>query len=542
MGHVGLNVTAAILVKATIVMVIAVFVLDSSFTRRALTLIKVCHICELLGDRFPYACDLCDLSFHKDCAESTPEINYSCHPIHTLKRLTSVPSYIDGKCYLCGIKIHNVFYHCSICNFSVDVDCAKNPPLYTLFNPKAHGHQLTLLPRRAFVCNACGMDDDRNPYICVECNFMIHISCINIPRIIKISRHVHPICYNYSLPAGKWKCEVCQKEIIWTCGAYSCSKCPGSAIHVKCATKFGIWDGIEHEDVSEYSEDFSSYEVIEEGVIKYFGHEKHTLKLKEESDANDECKWCKVCRYPIFSSPFYDCMKCDAFIIHQKCAYLPKKITDSFYKLPLTLVFDTYGLCLCNACQNFFEGSAYKSAGNRVSLDVRCGSISEPFVHESHPPHSLYIKYSKGEFCNACGDKECLVLSCEECEFFLDIKCSILPKMVKHKNDKDHFLILRYGEKTREQFWCEICEEDLNPNKWFYSCDHCGITFHIKCTFGDFIWINPGGEAESTYMVIPNNYASRPVCNECDSRCQYPLFLTETGGRRARIYNVWGKF
>ncbi|CAH8386729.1 unnamed protein product [Eruca vesicaria subsp. sativa] len=482
-----------------------------------------CRICELPDDRFPYGCHLCELRFHKDCAESPPEINYSCHPYHPLKLLTRVPSYIDGKCCLCGNKLHILFYHCSICNFSVDLDCVKSPPPVTLINLKSHGHQLTLLPQRIFVCNACGMSDDPNPYVCFQCNFMIHRSCINMPNIIKINRHVHRISYNQRLNAGDWKCGVCKKEIIWTCGAYSCAKCPGLAFHVKCATKFGIWDGVEHEDIFEDMTDLNSYEEIKEGVIKHFSHEKHTLKLKEESDANDECMWCDICSYPIFSSSFYDCMECDEFTVHQKCAHLPKKIKDSFYMLPMTLVSRFDELFICSVCQNFVRGSAYISDNNNLSLDVRCGSISEPFVHESHP-HSLYINYSTGDkSCIACGNKASVVLSCEECEFVLDIKCSILPKMVNHKNDKDHLLSLCYGENSSVQYWCEVCEEDLNPNKWFYSCDHCGITCHIKCTLGDFIWIKPG--KVDRFSLIPNYRINRLVCGVCKSRCKFPSVL-----------------
>ncbi|CAB78643.1 reverse transcriptase like protein [Arabidopsis thaliana] len=98
-----------------------------------------CHLCGLQDDRFPYACNLCNLSFHKDCAESTPEMKYSCHPKHILKRLTRVPS--------------------------VDINCAKNPLPSTIVHLKAHEHLLTLMPQRNFVCDACGMDDDPNPYI-----------------------------------------------------------------------------------------------------------------------------------------------------------------------------------------------------------------------------------------------------------------------------------------------------------------------------------------------------------------------------------------
>ncbi|XP_024004780.1 uncharacterized protein LOC18028560 [Eutrema salsugineum] len=479
-----------------------------------------CHLCGLLDDRFPYVCNLCDLSFHKDCGESTPEINYSSHPKHPLKCLTRIPS--------------------------VDVNCAKNPPPFTLVHPKAHAHPLILMPQRSFVCNACGMDDDPNPYVCPQCNFMIHRNCIDIPRIIKINRHVHRISYNHCLDVGEWRCGVCRKEIKWTCGAYSCSECPDFAIHLRCATKFGIWDGIEHESISEDTLEVKSYEVIEEGVIKHFSHEEHTLKLKEESDGNDEYMLCKACTYPIFSSPFYYCMECDDFILHQKCAYLPKKKIDPFFKMLMTLrPFDD--VLLCDACKNYSQGFIYVSDNKEIYLDVRCGSISEPFVHESHPLHSLYINYSaRDSFCSACGDRETMVLSCDECGFVLGIKCSILPKMVKHKYDKAHFLFLCYGEQTSDRYWCEICEEVLDPEKWFYSCNHCGITFHVKCTLGDFTWIETRGETSvgnSRYRYcIPNNRINRPVCDGCDSRCEFPTIYKLYGDTLCSLQCLQRKF
>ncbi|KAG7547389.1 Protein kinase C-like phorbol ester/diacylglycerol-binding domain [Arabidopsis suecica] len=486
-----------------------------------------CHLCGLHDDRFPYACKLCNLSFHKDCAESTPEIEYSCHPKHILKRLTRVPRYTDGKCCLCRNKLHYIFYHCSICNFSVDVNCAKNPLPSTIVNIKAHEHLLTLMPQRNFVCDVCGMDDDPNPYVCLPCNFMIHRNCIDKPSVIKIYRHDHRIYYNHCLDAGDWKCGVCNKEIKWTCGAYSCSKCPDFAIHPRCVTRLGIWDGIELEGIPENNLEIKSYEVIEDGEIRHFSHEEHNLKLKEESDANNKCMWCKACNYPIYSNSFYSCMECDDFILHKECAYLPKNKIDPFYNMLTTLITNDNRIGICNACENVSQGFSYVSDDRKIILDVRCGSISEPFVHESHPLHSLYISRStEDKFCIACGDKATMALSCEECEFILDIKCSTLPKMVKHKNDKDHFLSLCYGEKTSDQYWCEICEEELNARKWFYSCDDCGITFHIKCTLGDFRWMYPKGKDESlqTYM-IPNNHINRPVCCCCESRCQFSSIL-----------------
>ncbi|KAG2296573.1 hypothetical protein Bca4012_001936 [Brassica carinata] len=458
----GLKCEGCNLVKTTILMVLVAFILDSFFTKNLKThehclylipkmVMFTCHLCGLSDNRFPYACNLCDLSFHKDCTESTPEINYSCHPKHILKRLTHVSKYTNEKCCLCGNKLYNVFYHCYICNFS------------------AHEHSLTLMPQRSFVCNACGMDDDPNPYVCLPCNFMIHKNCIDMPRIIKINRHDHRIYYNNFLDTRDWKCGVCHKEMSWMFGAYSCSKCPDLAIHLRC--------------ISDKILEVKSYEMIEEGVIKHSGHADHTLKLKEESDTNDKWMWCKACLNPIFFSPFYSCMKCDDFILHKKCAFLPTKKIDSFYKTLVTLITtpdssDT--IFVCNACQYVFQGFHYKSDDGNIFLDVRCGSISDSFSHESHLLHLLYITYStEDKICNACGDKETM-----------------------------------------------ICEEELNPDKWFYSCEQCGLTFHIKCTLGDFTWMKQKGEDDSSRVfAIFNNRITRPICNVCHSRCQFSSTL-----------------
>uniref|UniRef100_A0A0D3A7S7 Phorbol-ester/DAG-type domain-containing protein n=1 Tax=Brassica oleracea var. oleracea TaxID=109376 RepID=A0A0D3A7S7_BRAOL len=485
---------------------------DSKIHEHLLSLVPemvsfTCHLCQVLDDRFPFVCNLCDLSFHQDCAESISEINYSCHPQHPLKRFTRVPNRTGENCCLCGNKLHNVFYHCSVCNFSVDINCVKNPPPFSLLQPKAHEHPIILMPQRSFVCNACGMDDDPNPYVCPQCNFMIHRNCVDKPQVIKINHHDHRIYYNHYLDSDDWECGVCQKEIKWTCGAYSCPKCQDFAVHLRCATKFGIWDGIELEGISETNIELKSYEVVEEGLIKHSSHQNHVLKLNEESDADVEAIVCEACVYPVFCGPFYSCTECDNYILHQKCAHLPKKKIDSFYKMDITLFpcdkMETI-LGLCEVCQHFFQGFRYITKDD-ITLDMRCGSISEPFFHESHPHHPLYIDFTGNKTCKACGDEATFILSCQECGYFLDIKCPFLPNKVKHKYDKNHFLFLCYGKNPSDQYLCEICEEELNSEKWFYRCDECCITFHIKCTLGDLISLKQIVDAEPIKLEVIRN-------------------------------------
>ncbi|CAN6969753.1 unnamed protein product [Brassica rapa subsp. trilocularis] len=242
------------------------------------------------GDGFPYKCDECDVSFHVDCVwhpeaselNYSPEVNHSYHSLHPLKLLTGEPpEYSDGKCRLCGTDIGEYFYHCSSCNFTVGFHCVLNPPQKSLVDPKVHDHQLTLLPRLdSFTCNACGLKGDRSPYACFDCGFMIHQDCLGLPRVININRHDHRVYRTSVLGDATMNsvCGVCRKKVGWTCGGFSCKRCPGYVVHSKCATRDDVWNGEELEGVHEEEEDTEPYVVIDENTIQHFSHKEHYLR------------------------------------------------------------------------------------------------------------------------------------------------------------------------------------------------------------------------------------------------------------------------
>ncbi|XP_024012435.1 uncharacterized protein LOC18016606 [Eutrema salsugineum] len=492
-----------------------------------------CNDCQNNTDyrRNPWRCDLCYKVWHLECIPSSPdEINHPFHPYHPLKLLIDgPPDYSHGNCGTCKQDLKRFFYHCSICDFSMHVRCANDPPPPYVDSPWCHKHTLTLMARNdTFTCNACGMHGEQCPYVCAPCGLMFHRDCITLPHVININRHDHRVSHTYSLGFGLWKCTICHQKIDWRYGAYSCSKCPDFFFHSKCATRKDVWDGVELEGVPEEFVDVSPFKVIDDGVINHFSHDEHNLRLIDE-DAIDRDKsiQCEACTGSIFSDKHYSCMECD-FFIHETCANLPLQKRHGLCTKPLTLLTikkDTENrLFQCTACEKVSNGFRYE-CGDTI-LDVRCASMSWYCDYECHP-HTLFLTTLDRETCGACLETDKQVLHCVECKFTLDFKCATLPKKIKHRCD-DHFLSLCFGEKEkpRGKYWCEVCETVLDPQKWFYSCGDCGVVCHIRCVLGDLWNAKPdllGSGDGGILKLVPNDSMSRPKCGSCGSRCQQPL-------------------
>ncbi|KAJ4908469.1 Cysteine/Histidine-rich C1 domain family protein [Raphanus sativus] len=199
-----------------------------------------------------YRCVECNFSLHKDCVDRC-----LTHPFHCSHFLKILPTASLDKnendhhhdCHFCKKRLPFVLARCTICNINMDLTCLGHVPPRTIFQPKHHTHSLTLLPRLVtFTCNACGVESDRNPYVCLSCNLMVHKDCIDLPRVISINRHDHRISHTFHLGQSQgqdrdWECGVCRKKINWVYGAFKCSRCPSYAVHSRCAIRSEVWDG-----------------------------------------------------------------------------------------------------------------------------------------------------------------------------------------------------------------------------------------------------------------------------------------------------------
>ncbi|XP_010412601.1 PREDICTED: uncharacterized protein LOC104698924 [Camelina sativa] len=502
-----------------------------------------CEVCNTdinINEQKLYECRFCNVLFHWECVGIIPDVYHTFHPKHPLELCRyGAPGYADEDCLLCGKKFDrrsyncDQVYHCDVCNVAICKEyCMANPPPVSVVSPTTHEHKLHLVPRLVnFTCNACGTAGDRSPYFCLQCNFMIHRDCIDLPRVININRHNHRISYTRHLGHGNWTCGVCRKKVDGFYGAYSCSKCPSYAVHARCATRNGVWEKVELEGTPE-EEELAPFEVVDENHIKHFSH-GHNLTLNKAGKNIHESKLCEACVSQINDGPFYDCERCD-FILHETCASLPKKIRNVSDNTPFTLQTDT-SRRKCFACYQYFTGFKYKSG--RITLDVRCSSIIEPFLHESHP-HPLYYEVfssKRGKKCSACDRTHVFIstLWCDECEFQLDFGCATLPRKVMNQRYDDHPLYLSYGETKEDgQLWCEACETKINPKEWSYACNLCGITLHVSCVVGDFSYHIPGHISLDDFskgVVVPNTSICRPHCFRCSSRCKLPYILQVDG-------------
>ncbi|XP_010538060.1 PREDICTED: uncharacterized protein LOC104812545 [Tarenaya hassleriana] len=501
-----------------------------------------CGCCGRVGNDYTYYfCHECDESFHRECVESPPEMNHPYHPRHQL-RLFFFSESPRISCHCCRLLPPGFIYLCSICDFTMDAICAKKRPLLAIDHPKIHEHTLSLFPRQvSFTCNACALvnDDGWPVYVCLRCDFMIHRDCIYLPRVIKMSRHPHRLAYSHALPSGEpSSCGVCRREVNIEFGGYTCTKgCSNFVAHSKCATRRDVWDGKELEGVPEDADamkDVDPFEQIGEGIICHFSHRHHHLRINEESRVYDDSRFCRACTLPVhYDGGFYSCMQCD-FTLHERCANLPRKLHHPLHPHPFTLQIDNIGdwfgtgCFMCNICQRSCSGFMYQCPDEDCDfkLDVRCASISEPFSFDGHL-HPLFLTSSPGttSSCQVCRSEERKVLNCIECDFTLCIKCATLPYRIKYKHD-GHLLALGYGDEASGIYWCEVCEEEVNPEGKLYTCDECCLTLHVDCVFGVDSYITPGQTIVYKSLeveTLPNNRVCRPTCKVCCRRCQHRI-------------------
>ncbi|CAN8288710.1 unnamed protein product, partial [Cochlearia groenlandica] len=488
-----------------------------------------------------FRCRSCNGVYHEEEYEKAPlEIKHPLHPRHDL-HLVLLFSSEKRACYCCDEVLERVFYLCFNCDFAINIACLEKPRVLTIDHPKWHEHTLALFPRQtSLTCNVCALTNSTTCpfYMCPPCDFVIHQSCISLPRVVRISRHPHRMGFISSFDQGDWSCGVCRTKIDNDYRGYSCIKddCYYVA-HSKCATQSNVWDDIDLEGVLEETEEeeVEPFVRISDGIIRHFSHDHHHLRLDENTSKDyDENKQCEACVTPIYFGNFYSCVECD-FILHETCANLSRKKYHPIHPHILTLSpvggnEDVMDHKDCSACCRFLGGCfKYECVKEDCNfwLHVQCAAISEPLAHESHV-HPLFLTSKPGVTrpCHVCTVYKTETFNCIECDdFALCFRCASLPPKVRYKHDK-HILALSYGEENNTMtYWCEACETEINTGERFYMCDeNCCVTLHVDCLIGRDLYRKPGSSFllfdEMVVRVLLNkHHMTRPLCSNCKKRC-----------------------
>ncbi|CAH2069830.1 unnamed protein product [Thlaspi arvense] len=357
----------------------------------------VCHICGLIKNLDPtYICVECIFVIHKNCIGFPHVIRISRHQ----HRLSFTPSLPPGElsCGVCHKLVDNNYgaYSCSKGEaFFAHSKCALNPKVWDgkhldevpeeddiiddgepfkriadgiILHPY-HTHNLRLEIIKAFdenkYCRGCSVPIYEGQfYSCMECDFILHESCANAPRMKRHPLRPHPLTL-VAATIGPGNNE----------GIFYCSVCSYYGTGFFYEDKIG--DTV-------FRLDLRCASITE--PYQYQGH-KHPLFLPLEPSREARCQTCK---YQSYDWKINYCIECD-YIICFRCATLPYKVR---YK------HDDHFLTICDG----------KEAGDEPDWCEICeGKIEEIKEREYHGDQTKELRFYKCDDCCTTLHVECLL-------------------------------------------------------------------------------------------------------------------------------------
>ncbi|GKB34240.1 zinc finger, PHD-type, C1-like protein [Tanacetum coccineum] len=150
---------------------------------------KTCSRCQetLVGKGYACSEKNCGFQLDEACFNLKKEIWHNSHPAHPLALLSSTNEYEDGM-FICGACLNSntgFTYHCSICQYDLDIKCAN---LKETVKRDDHEHAFKLYyecplkeDEYTFYCDFCNevVSQDHWTYYCQECNYGTHSDCVD---------------------------------------------------------------------------------------------------------------------------------------------------------------------------------------------------------------------------------------------------------------------------------------------------------------------------------------------------------------------------
>ncbi|XP_010483048.1 PREDICTED: uncharacterized protein LOC104761629 [Camelina sativa] len=292
----------------------------------------VCTYCAMIEKLDPtYICIECVFVIHEGCIGFPHVIRISRHP-HRISFTSSLPSG-NLSCGVCRKQVDNNYgaYSCKKCAaYFVHSKCATHKYIWDgielagipeeedeiddgepfkriadgiILHP-FHSHHLQLEIDDASdiikYCRGCALPIGEDEfYSCMECDFILHGSCANAPRMIRHPLYPHPLTlYVANMVPANAK------------GTFFCDKCH------RDGTGFFYWHSVGEDS---FCLDLQCASIIE--PFEYQGHQ-HPLFLPWNPD--EKRTLCQMCKYESNLSKL-ECTICNYSICY-RCAALPYKV------------------------------------------------------------------------------------------------------------------------------------------------------------------------------------------------------------------------
>ncbi|KAJ0833887.1 putative chromatin regulator PHD family [Helianthus annuus] len=463
----------------------------------------LCNICRSSygpGDLY-YRCSQCDFDVDVKCAIKRQQKNIIYHPSHE-HPLVRIPKDLLYECDACGMKHEGVFYQCPKCvGLFIHSHCAFLPKKLQIqrytndFFDHIHPLELSYTFPKADqkskfnpLCRVCRQDFSKDHlwiYKCEKCRYYTHLNCatsrnepfmsiLTSPGAGKIIKNyedvVHPNLLH--LPFPDPSNSLLKHLFFKENGSSTCKTHDISHQHPLTLVDAGCRD----------------ITIPTSSRIKSISYHDPMKRIQ---------LLCDGCVRPITSGPIYVCDnegQCN-FVLHEWCSRLPAKLIDHPAHQQHTLILHSkapprkfFGVFSCYICRLPCNGFAYWCMDcNNCIIDVHCAFLPKQITHTFHPNHLLSRVYHEdpGYRCRMCGDfYPRISFDCHTCnDFRLHPWCALfIPETTRNKCDK-HPMKLSYFpvENHKSDYFCEVCEEELNPEMPFYHCHDCMQSMHTAC-------------------------------------------------------------
>nr|GEY64278.1 hypothetical protein [Tanacetum cinerariifolium] len=274
--------------------------------------------------------------------------------------------------------------------------------------------------------------------------------------------------------------------------------------------------------------------------INHFGHEKHPLKLINwemirgtmKGDDDDENSkgvvGCDMCEEPLsIGDSAYACIQCQYDSIKEEASIKFQHEGHPQHTLTLQLRPAAFR---CDACKTEEKGLFYEC--DRSQDDKGTTEIN----HWSHPAHPLILNVEDPQGNNKMPDinsgdpikthgkmrssiNAMAVTAMATQPSNMNPTTILLPNLLIPKFSvrycKGHEIPLTYPpvEDHPEDFYCDICEEEMDPNLPLYHCQNCKYrnSFHPGCIsridYYTNVWY--GSTRTRSYHKHPLTFARR---------------------------------